>query len=146
MTNDMFKGRLVYHSIAHVFFSMTSSFIRREIFRRSKTAQSLKRRSPYYRGFWRYGGSYNVPSSLKFPISGWKLASVYPRTMSSFFSEQGRTRVYAETYSSYVAGKNPRRTQLRGKRAISGWKLASVYLSCSGNSTSSQMLQILPAC
>jgi hypothetical protein len=43
--------------------------------------------------------------------------------MSSFFSEQGRTRVYAETYFSYVAGKNPRRTPLRGKRAIYGWKL-----------------------
>jgi hypothetical protein len=43
--------------------------------------------------------------------------------MSNFFSEQGRTRVYAETYLSYVAGENPRRTPLRGKRAIYGWKL-----------------------
>jgi hypothetical protein len=38
-------------------------------------------------------------------------------------SEQGRTRVYVEAYFSYVAGENPRRTPLRGKRAIYGWKL-----------------------
>jgi hypothetical protein len=44
--------------------------------------------------------------------------------MSIFFSEQGRTRVYAEAYFSYVAGENPRRTPLRGKKAIYGWKLA----------------------
>jgi hypothetical protein len=44
--------------------------------------------------------------------------------MSNFFSEQGRTRVYAETYLSYVAGENPRRTPLREKKAIYGWKLA----------------------
>jgi hypothetical protein len=35
--------------------------------------------------------------------------------MSNFFDKQGRTRVY-------VAGENPRRTPLIGKRAISGWK------------------------
>jgi hypothetical protein len=44
--------------------------------------------------------------------------------MSNFFSEQGRTRVYAETPTLVgVAGENPRRTPLRGKRAIYGWKL-----------------------
>jgi len=43
--------------------------------------------------------------------------------MSALCSEQGRTRVYAEAYFSYVAGENPRRTPLRGKRAIYGWKL-----------------------
>jgi hypothetical protein len=43
--------------------------------------------------------------------------------MSILCSEQGRTRVYAEAYFSYVAGENPRRTPLRGKRAIYGWKL-----------------------
>jgi hypothetical protein len=43
--------------------------------------------------------------------------------MSIFCSEQGRTRVYAEAYCLYVVGENPRRTLLRGKRAIYGWKL-----------------------
>ena len=43
--------------------------------------------------------------------------------MSILCSEQGRTRVDAEAYISYVAGENPRRTPLRGKRAIYGWKL-----------------------
>ncbi len=43
--------------------------------------------------------------------------------MSNFFTEQGRTRVYAETYFLYVAGKNPRRTPLSGKMAIYGWTL-----------------------
>jgi hypothetical protein len=46
--------------------------------------------------------------------------------MSNFFEEQGRTRVYAETYTKYVAGENPRRTPLIGKRAISGWKLEPI--------------------
>ncbi len=46
--------------------------------------------------------------------------------MSNFFEEQGRTRVYAEAYMKYVAGENPRRTQLFGKRAISGWKLVEL--------------------
>ena len=63
------------------------------------------------------------------PIHEWfsnqrALAYVSNSEMSNFFSEQGRTRVYAETYFSYVAGENPRRTPLRGKRAIYGWKLA----------------------
>jgi len=35
--------------------------------------------------------------------------------MTHFFAEQGRTRIYAETYFLYVAGKNPRRTPLSGK-------------------------------
>jgi hypothetical protein len=46
--------------------------------------------------------------------------------MSNFFSEQGRTRVYAEAYFAYVAGENPWRTPLRGKRAIYGWKLVGL--------------------
>jgi hypothetical protein len=29
----------------------------------------------------------------------------------------------SEAYIEYVEGRNPRRTQLSGKRAISGWKL-----------------------
>jgi len=43
--------------------------------------------------------------------------------MSDFFTEQGRTRIYAETYFLYVAGKNPRRTPLSGKMAICGWTI-----------------------
>jgi hypothetical protein len=43
--------------------------------------------------------------------------------MSNFIDEQGRTRVCAEAYVEYIAGENPRRTPLIGKRAISGWKL-----------------------
>jgi len=38
--------------------------------------------------------------------------------MSTLYSEQGRTRVDAEAYFSYVAGENPRRTPLRGQRAM----------------------------
>ena len=45
--------------------------------------------------------------------------------MSNFFDEQGRTRVSAEAYMMYVAGENPRRTPLIGKRAISRWKLTN---------------------
>ena len=56
------------------------------------------------------------------------LAYVSNSEMSNFFSEQGRTRVYAETYFLYVAGENPRRTPLRGERAIYGWKLISMNL------------------
>jgi len=39
--------------------------------------------------------------------------------MSSFFSEQGRTRVYAEAYSSYVVGVlfSSRRRKTRGERS-----------------------------
>ncbi len=48
--------------------------------------------------------------------------------MSILCSEQGRTRVYAEAYFSYVAGENPRRTPLREKRAIYGWKLAMTFV------------------
>jgi hypothetical protein len=43
--------------------------------------------------------------------------------MCHFSSEQGRTRVFTEAYMRYAAGGNPRRTLLRGKRAISGWTL-----------------------
>ena len=52
--------------------------------------------------------------------------------MSDFFVEQGRTRVYAETYFLYVAGKNPRRTPLSGKMAIYGWILVSCHVSSVG--------------
>ncbi len=54
-------------------------------------------------------------------IYGWHQV-VSNLEMSNFFEEQGRTRGYAEAYMKYVAGENPRRTQLLGKRAISGWK------------------------
>jgi hypothetical protein len=54
----------------------------------------------------------------------WAQASVSYAEMSPLFSEQGRTRVDAEAYFSYVAGENPRRTPLRGNRAIDGWKQA----------------------
>jgi len=47
--------------------------------------------------------------------------------MRNFFAEQGRTRVYAETDFMSVAGKNPRRTPLSGKRAIYGWTLTKVH-------------------
>ena len=53
----------------------------------------------------------------------WAQVSVSNAEMSTLCSEQGRTRVYAEAYFLYVAGENPRRTPLRGKRAIHGWKL-----------------------
>jgi len=43
--------------------------------------------------------------------------------MNNFCSDQGRTRVFGEAYSLYAAAGNPRRTQIRGKRAIYGWKL-----------------------
>jgi hypothetical protein len=43
--------------------------------------------------------------------------------MSNFCPDQGRTRVYGEAYSLYAAAENPRRTQIRAKRAIYGWKL-----------------------
>ncbi len=42
--------------------------------------------------------------------------------MSNFCPDQGRTRVYGEAYSLYAAAENPRRTQIRAKRAIYGWK------------------------
>jgi hypothetical protein len=63
--------------------------------------------------------------------------------MMTFFEEQDRIRrrpspssglwrdrqgVFAEAYMSYVAGRNPRRTQLIGKRAISGLKLAKNFV------------------
>jgi hypothetical protein len=38
--------------------------------------------------------------------------------MRSFFDGQGHTRIYAEAYTEYVAGKNPRRTKFIGKRTI----------------------------
>jgi len=43
--------------------------------------------------------------------------------MSNFCLDQGRTRVFGEAYSLYAATENPRRTQIRAKRAIYGWKL-----------------------
>ncbi len=43
--------------------------------------------------------------------------------MSNFCSDQGRTRVFGEAYFLYAAAGNPRRTQIRAKRAIYGWKL-----------------------
>jgi hypothetical protein len=43
--------------------------------------------------------------------------------MSNFCSDQGRTRVFGEAYSLYAAAGNPRRTQIRAKKAIYGWKL-----------------------
>jgi len=49
--------------------------------------------------------------------------------MSSFFDEQGRTRVFVEAYSAYSADGNPRRTLLIGKRAIYGWTLIRVLLA-----------------
>ncbi len=42
--------------------------------------------------------------------------------MSNFFPDQGRTRVFGEAYFLYAAAGNPRRTQIRAKRAIYGWK------------------------
>jgi hypothetical protein len=42
--------------------------------------------------------------------------------------DQGRTRVFGEAYSLYAAAGNPRRTQIRAKRAIYGWKLDSSAL------------------
>ncbi len=45
--------------------------------------------------------------------------------MSNFCSDQGRTRVFSEAYFLYAAAGNPRRTQIRAKRAIYGWKLNS---------------------
>ncbi|OEU44339.1 MAG: hypothetical protein BBJ60_12660 [Desulfobacterales bacterium S7086C20] len=36
--------------------------------------------------------------------------------MSNFFSEQGRTRVYAETYFSYVAGAKPAENAAQRKK------------------------------
>jgi len=43
--------------------------------------------------------------------------------MSNFYPDQGRTRVFGEAYSLYAAAGNPRRTQIRAKRAIYGWKI-----------------------
>jgi len=43
--------------------------------------------------------------------------------MSSFFDEQGGTRVCGEAYRGYVAAENPRTTPLIEKRAIYGWTL-----------------------
>ena len=68
------------------------------------------------------------------PPNKWAQMSVSNSEMSIFCSEQGRTRGYAETYFSYVAGENPRRTPLREKRAIYGWKLAltlaAIFVVC----------------
>ena len=46
--------------------------------------------------------------------------------MRIFFVEQGRTRVYGEAYSMYVAAGNPRRTQFNGKKTIYGRTLICV--------------------
>jgi hypothetical protein len=40
-----------------------------------------------------------------------------------FLSDQGPTRVYGEVYPLYAVAENPRRTQIRAKRAIYGLKL-----------------------
>jgi len=53
------------------------------------------------------------------------IPDVFNSEMSNFFTEQGRTRVYAEADFMSVAGKNPRRTPLSGKRAIYGWTLGN---------------------
>jgi len=45
--------------------------------------------------------------------------------MRSFFDEQGRTRVFVEAYTKYVANGNPRRTPLIEKKAVYGWNLAN---------------------
>ncbi len=45
--------------------------------------------------------------------------------MSNFCPDQGHTRVYGEAYSQYAAAENPRRTQIRAKKAIYGWKLGN---------------------
>ena len=37
--------------------------------------------------------------------------------MSSFFSEQGRTRVYAEAYFSYVAGAKAAENAAQGEKS-----------------------------
>jgi len=41
--------------------------------------------------------------------------------MSSFFDEQGGTRVCGEAYMGYVAAGDPRTTPLIEKGAIYGW-------------------------
>ena len=43
--------------------------------------------------------------------------------MSSFFDEEGGTRVYGEAYMGYVAAENPRTMLLIEERAIYGWAL-----------------------
>jgi hypothetical protein len=48
--------------------------------------------------------------------------------MSSFFDEQGRTRVFVEAYTLYSADGNPRRTLLIGKGAIYGWTLITLFV------------------
>ena len=48
--------------------------------------------------------------------------------MRNVFVEQGRTKIYAETYFRYVAGRNLRRTPLSGKMALSGWALSAGHL------------------
>jgi len=47
--------------------------------------------------------------------------------MSNFCPDQGRTRVFGEAYFLYAAAGNPRRTQVRAKRAIYGWKLSNPW-------------------
>ncbi len=50
--------------------------------------------------------------------------------MRYFFGEQGRTRVFAESYDEYVAEENPRRTPLIGKRTISESETSYISSSC----------------
>jgi phosphoribosyl-AMP cyclohydrolase len=49
--------------------------------------------------------------------------------MRCFCSDQGLTRVFGEAYFLYAAAGNPRRTQIRPKRAIYGWKIANCNLN-----------------
>jgi hypothetical protein len=49
--------------------------------------------------------------------------------MSNFCPDQGRSRVYGEAYYLYAAAENPRKTQIRAKRAIYGWKLTNALIS-----------------
>jgi len=55
--------------------------------------------------------------------------------MSNFCLDQGHTRVFGEAYFLYAAAGNPRRTQIRTKRAIYGWKLIKTAkeVSITGN-------------
>jgi len=46
--------------------------------------------------------------------------------MSIFCPDQGRTGVFGEAYFLYAPAGNPRRTQIRAKKAIYGWKIANI--------------------
>ena len=59
-----------------------------------------------------------------------------------FFVGQGRTRIYVEAYSMYVAPENPRRTLPSGKKTIYRWTLSESALLDPGR-FSSQFAQII---